>query len=196
MLELLDIRDPDMTHDHAAMRFNVAQLLQAHPGEMRVVDVWGDIELDDPDTATIEPVGGRIHLIRDTSGILVQGNLTTRLSVLCARCLEPVEVPVEVEVEEEFHPTAFIPGGPLPDTSPDRDRANDIDATHILALDEVIRQGLLLAAPMHPLCRPDCAGLCPLCGTNLNTSACDCRAEPDPRWDELRSLLAAGPDDN
>jgi uncharacterized protein len=55
----------------------------------------------------------------------------------------------------------------------------------------VLRQALLLSLPMQPLCKPDCAGLCPICGQDLNQGPCDCvSVEIDPRWEKLGLLLA------
>jgi uncharacterized protein len=50
-----------------------------------------------------------------------------------------------------------------------------------------------LAAPLHVLCRPDCRGLCPTCGQNLNEEPCSCQPEPDPRWSVLQGLLEQKP---
>jgi uncharacterized protein len=59
----------------------------------------------------------------------------------------------------------------------------------IVDLEPLIRDALLLELPAVPLCRPDCKGLCPSCGVDHNLTSCDCSdAEPDPRWDALRSL--------
>jgi len=57
------------------------------------------------------------------------------------------------------------------------------------ALSEVLRQDVLVAVPMHPICREDCAGLCSTCGQNLNEGSCNCAPEPDPRWASLAALL-------
>ena len=62
----------------------------------------------------------------------------------------------------------------------------DEDALDLLPL---VRDVLLLELPTAPLCREDCAGICPQCGADWNTTACECRTnEPDPRWAALRSL--------
>ncbi|MBA7688765.1 hypothetical protein ES703_97254 [subsurface metagenome] len=67
-----------------------------------------------------------------------------------------------------------------------------IDEHHILDLTEAIRQYALLAIPMKPLCRGDCAGLCPNCGHNINQGPCDCSPqETEPRWSELSKLTLA-----
>ncbi|MBM3157836.1 MAG: DUF177 domain-containing protein, partial [Chloroflexi bacterium] len=64
-----------------------------------------------------------------------------------------------------------------------------INENHILDLSEAIRQYTIMALPMKPVCREDCAGLCPHCGRNLNLGPCKCPpAPPDARWAPLLAL--------
>ncbi|MDP9463474.1 MAG: DUF177 domain-containing protein, partial [Actinomycetota bacterium] len=59
----------------------------------------------------------------------------------------------------------------------------------------MVRENILLDAPVAPLCRPDCAGLCPTCGIDRNTATCDCvSVVADPRWDALSQLKANLPE--
>ena len=77
---------------------------------------------------------------------------------------------------------------------PDEPGCFTIDEHFILDLTEAVRQCALLTSPMKPLCKDDCAGLCPVCGRNLKEQ-CDCRAEAiDPRWSKLAKLASAGDD--
>jgi uncharacterized protein len=70
------------------------------------------------------------------------------------------------------------------------EEAFSIDRNHIVDLSELIRQTLLVNLPLQPLCRAECAGLCPQCGKNLNEGPCDCPTETvDPRFAALESLL-------
>jgi uncharacterized protein len=58
-----------------------------------------------------------------------------------------------------------------------------------LALEDVLREQVLLALPVRTLCKPDCKGLCPRCGANRNLQACNCDPGPsDPRWEALSGL--------
>jgi uncharacterized protein len=171
------------------MRFNVAGLLKSPTGTDRVVTLEEPVELDDADVRVLEPVRGRIRLTRDHAGILVEGHLSTRLGLACARCLEPAEADVSVDIAEEFRPTVYIPGGPPVADPEEVDPEARIDEFHVLDLGEVVRQALEVAVPLHPLCRPDCAGLCPTCGVDRNRGSCDCEPAPDPRWETLRALL-------
>ena len=91
--------------------------------------------------------------------------------------------------EEEYFPVIDVAsGGSLP--LPDEPGCFTIDEHLILDLTEAVRQYALLALPMKPLCRQDCAGLCPTCGRNLNQGGCDCPPQGlDPRWSGLSKLL-------
>jgi uncharacterized protein len=118
-----------------------------------------------------------------TSGeVLVRVSLRGQLALECRRCLDPVEVPVEEElsllfvsagdVGEETEDVRLLPPG-----------AMDLD------LGEAIREEVILTQWPYALCRPDCRGLCPRCGANLNEENCQCSTEElDPRWDALRAL--------
>jgi DUF177 domain-containing protein len=91
--------------------------------------------------------------------------------------------------DEEFLQTVDVITG-LPISASQDDPALLIDGHHDLHLADLIRQYLLLAVPMHPLCREDCKGLCPQCGRNLNNGGCTCNTESgDERWAALKRLL-------
>lgn len=178
------------------MRYNVAQLVKGPTGEYRLYKVNADLGNLDPDIEPTRPLIGLLKLMRTSQGILATGKLKTSLRVECRRCLEPCEMGVKLDLEEEFYPTVRIDDAPLDDTArEDRDVALRIDEHHILDLSEVIRQALLLAGPAEALCRVDCAGLCPECGGNRNLGECTCDTAPvDPRWAALQSLLTQEPD--
>ena len=174
------------------MRYNVAQLLKGPTGVRRQYDLNEEIGGLDQNLEPVSPLVGSVMMTRTSQGILVTGHLQTMLRMACGRCLELVDVEVEFDLEEEFHPVVQIGEVPL-DELPDEDldEALRIDEHHILDLREVIRQDLWLAGPMEALCRIDCAGLCPLCGGNRNLGECRCD-EPtiDPRWARLQALLS------
>ncbi len=165
------------------MRYSVAQLLKEHTGATRHYEVSEDIRGLDPEIQPRQPLTGDVTFMRTVDGILATGHLRTVVEMECSRCLRAVVVPVDFDVEETFLPTIDVVTGhalPIPE---DVDPAALIDEHHILDLSEVIRQDILLALPVRPLCREDCLGLCPVCGQNWNEGTCDCEtAEPDPRW--------------
>ncbi|MSP14088.1 MAG: DUF177 domain-containing protein [Chloroflexi bacterium] len=172
------------------MIYSVSQLLKSLVGTTRIFDLDEDIKNLDEDVHPISNLVGRIRMVRTVDGILVTGKLKMTVEEECVRCLEPVAVPVKSDVEEEFVPTIDLETGATLPIADGQDEALLIDERHMLDLSEVIRQDILLAIPVHPLCRSDCKGLCVTCGQDLNEGSCDCREEQaDPRWEALRDLL-------
>ncbi len=171
------------------MDYNVAQLLRQPMGTVRRYELNEDMSGLDPDLQPTEALRGSLRLIRTKNGMLVQLDAQTRLRVICSHCLEPTVVPVSLHVQEEFLQTVDVVSG-LPLAAAGDDPALLIDDHHELHLKDWIRQYLLLALPMSPLCRADCKGLCPRCGKNLNQGPCACPPEaPDERWSALKVLL-------
>jgi len=158
------------------LKINVGFILAESAGYQRTIELdlprvrLGDLELD--------YVRGALRLSRNSRGVLVQGTLESEIIGECARCLETTYVPVSFELEELFtYP-------------PNAEEPYSVEETGILDLAPLLREEAILAVPMVVLCRPDCAGLCPQCGQNLNEGACDCAQEdPDPRLAGLRALL-------
>ena len=172
------------------LQFNVAQLLKQPTGTRRDYDLQADWPPMDDQLVVVEPLCGRVRLLRIGSGVLVTGQLGTVLELTCSRCLSDYRLAVQVELEEEFRPTIDILTGVWLEQEPDQDRANLIDEHHILDLTEVVRQEVWLNVPMSPACRPDCQGLCPICGQNLNEGACGCQPDVmDARWLSLVSSI-------
>lgn len=167
------------------MQINVSGLLKSALGsklDYRVSDV---VNISGSDCQ----VGGEVWLTRTDCGILVKARLDTEVKVTCSRCLGMFSFPVPVNFEEEYFPVIdVVSGSSLP--LPDEPGCFTIDEHHILDLTEAVRQYALLAIPMKPLCRQDCAGLCPTCGRNLNQGCCDCPPQDlEPRWSKLSKLL-------
>lgn len=98
----------------------------------------------------------------------------------CRRCLEPVDVPVALDLSVVFTTGSDAPEGD--GVYPVALRAQ------MLELGPVLREELLLGLPQFVECRPDCRGLCPRCGRNLNEGPCGCPPAADSRWDALRAL--------
>jgi len=122
--------------------------------------------------------------------IRITGKLDATVELACSRCLEPARVQVskpfdlffrerdeamfdedeEVELHEKDTRTAFFTGTKL-------------------AIGDILREQILLALPMKILCTVDCKGLCPTCGTNLNSGSCSCPAQDfTPHMDTLLEI--------
>jgi uncharacterized protein len=169
------------------LEFNVSQLLMTPQGTRRHV-IFDEDAADLREPTIVGRVRGEVTFTR-TQGVLADCQYATTMALECGRCLEPATVPVSGSFQEEFAIAFDVrTGAPLAE-SPDAD-AFVIDANHYLDLGEAIRQNVLATAPLQPLCRPDCAGLCARCGQNLNEQACACEASlEDSPFYALQQLL-------
>ncbi|MCS7277019.1 MAG: DUF177 domain-containing protein [Dehalococcoidia bacterium] len=137
----------------------------------------------------LDRLDGTVEVIRTNKGLLVRVQVAGRGHGQCARCLTDLDYPVRLQFEEEFLPVADVfTGAPL--RIPEGADNFLIGADFVLDLHEPLRQYALMAEPINPLCRPDCRGLCPQCGSDLNAGACRCAPLFDSRWEALRALAA------
>jgi DUF177 domain-containing protein len=182
------------------LAFNVAQLLKERVGSTRKLNFESpSLTLYDEDTSEggaleAQDVNGNVKVTRLSDSVLVQGNVKADVQLQCSRCLEDISLPVDARLEEQYQPTVDVETGHA--ITRDEDEEDDtvfkIDANHMMDLTEPVRQALLVAIPMRPLCREDCRGLCPKCGANLNYIDCGHREEAsDSRWEALRALNIA-----
>ena len=158
---------------------NVRDLVH-RPGEMRerVLDFAAPEKLGEGAAAV--PAGEPMHLevrlegLHD--GILVSAEVDTVAHAECVRCLDPVEIDVEVEFQELF---AYSP-----------DEAFDfVVRDDQLDLEPVVRDAVVLSLPFQPVCRPDCPGLDPLTGERLPDGfEQEIDEVRDPRWAALENF--------
>jgi uncharacterized protein len=169
------------------MQINVSQLLREPIGATRDYQINEAADIAGDGKSYL--VQGKCRLLRTQRSILVKCALNINVELTCSRCLSLFRHPLTLNFEEEYLPTVdVVSGSPLP--LPEDAGVFTIDEHHTLDLTEAIRQYTLLAIPMKPLCRKECAGLCPNCGHNLNQGRCDCPVQStDPRWSELTKLL-------
>ena len=169
------------------MQINVSQQLKASIGSIRNYEVSEVVDIGESEST----VQGKVRLMRTDRGILVKGTLHTEVETTCSRCLTLFNCPLVLNIEEEYFPvTDVVSGAWLP--LPEEPGCFTIDERHTLDLTEAICQCALLAIPMKPLCREDCAGLCPGCGHNLNQGPCNCLPQGrEPHWSELSKLALA-----
>ena len=114
----------------------------------------------------------------DGNHMVVQGTIQTSGKYTCSRCLSPVSVDRKETLSEVYGTEAELPEDVLPYNG------------EYIDLTETIRETLILSEPMRVLCRPDCKGLCPQCGANLNDGPCSCPTDKiDPRLEVLAQLL-------
>lgn len=166
------------------MRYNVAQLMRESVGATRQYEVDEEVRNLEEGWGTLR-VSGSVQMLKTQRGILVRASLHTDVPEECSRCLEAFREALALDIEEEFFPVTDVTTG-LPLELPEEDEPFTISGHHILDLREAVRQAILLARPIQPLCREECAGLCPECGQKLDGQH-DCVAERiDPRWEQLK----------
>lgn len=161
-----------------ALLVNATELLR-RPGTERDIDIQISAEtlgLADARFHADDQITVRVHLESLTDGIVVLGSIDVPWHGACRRCLKPLDEHTESEVDELYQTVV---------TNPD---AFEIISDQLDLL-PMVRELALLDAPEAPLCAPDCAGLCPVCGTDLNVVSCTCEAPALPSvWDVLDQL--------
>lgn len=125
-------------------------------------------------------------------GILARGQVQTETVLSCARCLADIDTQVAVDVAELFADPARSRGD---DEIEEGYVIDEVAGRPHIDLSTLVRDALAAGAPLRPLCRPDCQGLCAGCGADLNTERCNCTDDvADDRWAVLRTLdLPEGP---
>jgi len=138
---------------------------------------------------------GRAEVLHEHRGpkeivadIRLKGRFEGKFEVRCARCVEPVAVPLEAEYDLIFRPAEVDAQlGERAITAPETE-IGYYEGDSLL-LEDVLREQVLLTLPVRTLCRPDCKGLCPHCGENRNQKECSCaETVTDPKWAALGDL--------
>ena len=166
--------------------------LAVHKVSFRQSYAPGAVDYHTPELHQVEPleVRGTAELV--DGQIHVAGQLHTRLEMVCARCLEPVMEDVSRDFDLFYRPVQSI--------QREEETRLKLDDTEMaffqgegLFLTDVLAEQVLLAMPMKVICRSDCRGLCPHCGTNLNTDECRCSIQgTDPRLAPLARFKQDG----
>jgi uncharacterized protein len=171
----------------APLTYPLAGLLAEPPGERRVYPVHG-VTIPLPDELRLaEPIEGRVEIARPHRGVIDEALLHAAIEASCDRCLRDIEVPLDIEIEEEVLPVIDIASGARLDTSaePDATRLTD---HHELELSTLVGEAISLAEPIAPLCEAAGPGLCPICGERLGPGH---RAHPDDDIDPRLEVLKA-----
>lgn len=149
-------------------------LSRVGPEGIRIEKEISAVDLDDAEARVSFPLPLRVRLeAKVVSGMgLFDGRISTEAEFVCSRCLKGFRSPVTVE---EFRHARRVP------------------KDGIIDLTEWIREDTILALPIKPICEESCRGLCPRCGTDLNTGTCCCAKETgDGRWGALDDLPTGG----
>lgn len=161
------------------LRLNAGFIVGLPVGESRDFDVdISHIVLESD--LILDELSGRVRITRTAQGLLLQAVMHATTPSQCVRCLTDFTLPLEVDFTELY---AFSRNGMsesgllLPEDA-------QID------LSPLVREYMLLAVPIQPLCTPGCKGLCPICGANQNEGVCNHpEEEMDPRLSILKTWL-------
>ena len=137
----------------------------------------------------VSDVALMLQVRKDGKNYRVTGRLRTRVQISCCRCLDPFEVHREIGVDLMYFPQSANRGEVEAEIF-NKDLSTAFYRDEQIDLADMVREQLQLAVPMKPLCRDECRGLCPVCGTNLNIERCACDTRwRDPRLAALETLL-------
>jgi uncharacterized protein len=170
------------------MQVNVAQLLKEPVGSTRTYQI--DEFLNAGSDINEQSAKGEILFIRIEKGIFVKGQISTVRHGTCARCLKPIDYNYKYNIEEEFLPTVDINTGFNLEVE---DSTFIIDSHHNIDLSELLYQYASMNKPMKILCNKNCAGICQICGQDLNKGKCKCKSgDYDSRWYKLKNMKKEG----
>jgi uncharacterized protein len=121
----------------------------------------------------------RLEAVQD--GVLVSGSARAPLAGECVRCLEPISDELEVSLAELF-------------VFPDRDGDEETRWLQgdLIDLEPALRDAVVLALPLQPVCEEDCTGLCAECGARLADDPGHQHLRTDPRWAALQDFRNVG----
>jgi uncharacterized protein len=166
----------------SSLRINISGLSEG-PHSYNLSSPASDLGLDERFDGTVDV---SVDLEKTHREILLKAHARCEGVFTCDRCLDVFRRPMEVEYELIYLLTPQEPARKSEEQVEVQVLSHD---TNIIDIGEDARQFLLLQLPIKMLCKDDCAGLCPSCGTNLNRGACDCSVtEADPRWNALKNL--------
>ena len=161
---------------HSPLVVDVTELLESHPSP-KALEFVASVDGLQVGLSSAHPEM-RFELVAEhiDGGIWVRGSVLGRYEASCRRCLVEMEKPFTFEAAELYRPAGEV-----------WDEGYVINETSI-DLGPLVRDTVLLNLPADPLCRDDCAGLCPRCGRNLNEEPHEHSPEVDDRWTALREL--------
>ena len=173
------------------MKFDLSEIARI-PGSYAEEAI--DVTLKDVEGMTLTaPVRGKMIVSSTGRVLLLEGAVDTEIEQMCYRCGITYRQPVHAEFQEEFviRPAQAHGQGPRIEEEEEAPESRlFIENTLDLNLDELLRQSILLALPLKPLCEDDCRGLCPRCGKRLVEGACGCAGEETlSHFSELQQLL-------
>ena len=169
------------------MRIELANLGDGK-GEFSTTYEADQLELEDERVRLATPVSVQGRIKRSGAEVIVSGHINGELFINCDRCLKPLQMPLDNDFELEYVNGSDYEALPDAELTEEQMAISVFDGVGI-DVDEIVKEQVLLAVPTRLLCRDDCKGICPICGSDRNATDCNCEtSSSDPRWDALRSL--------
>ena len=171
--------------------FLSVQELERKPIRFDVSFRPGEIDFEDTNIRQTSPLTteGVAELLGNTLGeVRIRGKVRAEFETQCDRCLEPVGVPLENAYDLFYRPAETAGAGAEREIDEAESQIGFYEGAGI-ELADVLREHVLLSLPMRQVCSAECKGICPQCGQNRNTGACNCSVKPqDDRWSALREF--------
>jgi uncharacterized protein len=176
----------------APLTYPLAGLLSEPAGTERRHEIHGaTIPLPD-ELRLVEPIDGRVRIMRTNRGVLVDATLATAIAGTCSRCLRDIEIPMEVHISEEVLPSVDLASGRPVDLAEEPEAARLTDH-HELDLAALAADAISLEEPIVALCEEACPGLCVECGERLGPDHVEHEADDvDPRLEALKGFRVDG----
>lgn len=131
----------------------------------------------------------QLSISKQQDTVYLTGHIEAELVLDCSLCLKKLPYPLSLGMQAEYLSTRFLSAREEHELKPE-----ELDvifySRDAIQFDDLVREQILLAIPMHPLCAPVCRGLCPRCGQDLNVGQCRCtRTEPDVNFSVLKNYF-------
>lgn len=131
---------------------------------------WEALSTGADDLVFEGPLTWQVDVTNTDGALLILGDVQAHAHATCGRCLGDAELDLDGEIEGWF----LINADSLAPEDVGEDELSILPDDHIVDLEPLIKAALIMDLPNPPLCRPDCAGLCPYCGADLNEGPCGC----------------------
>ncbi len=146
------------------------------------------IERQDEDFSLKELTTFNVAAVFTENVLTLTGNFKSKVELPCSRCLDSFTLCLEGDIQEKFKEDSLIEEEDEGIFSEEK-LPEEVLNGEAFNLDDILRENLILALPLKPLCFQECRGLCPVCGENLNVNTCDCEREViDPRLEDLKKF--------
>ncbi|MHB8733759.1 MAG: YceD family protein [Terriglobales bacterium] len=168
------------------MRITLGEL-ELHPVAISTTFSEGTLDLQPAEWTLKGPLTATGEATLSGMDIVLRLRLAGQVTAPCARCLEEVVFDLQLELQLVYQPDSEMGDAPeveihTADTEIGFFQGDGVD------LEDVVREQVLLGAPMRALCREACQGICPQCGLNRNAGTCTCERAADARWEALARL--------